>query len=57
MRHVRKRSTPSATARLLLERALIGARHIEVQIFADQHGNAVHLGVRDCSVQRRIRSC
>jgi acetyl/propionyl-CoA carboxylase alpha subunit len=41
------------SAELILERALTHARHVEIQVIGDQHGHLIHLGERECSLQRR----
>ena len=41
------------SGQLLIEKAVMNARHVEIQIFGDRHGNVIHFGERDCSVQRR----
>ena len=49
----REAASSFSDERVLLEKYLTRPRHIEVQVFADNHGNLVHLFDRDCSVQRR----
>ena len=50
---VREVATAFGSGRLLIEKYIPAPRHIEIQIFADRHGNVIHLGERDCSLQRR----
>jgi 3-methylcrotonyl-CoA carboxylase alpha subunit len=50
-----KREAASAFGddRVLIEKYILAPRHIEIQVFADKHGSAIHLNERDCSLQRR----
>lgn len=49
----RESSSSFGDKNVLLEKYIVAPRHVEVQVFADQHGNCVHLNERDCSIQRR----
>jgi acetyl-CoA/propionyl-CoA carboxylase biotin carboxyl carrier protein len=49
----REARTAFGDDRLVLERLIVGPRHVEVQVLFDGHGHGVHLGERDCSFQRR----
>ena len=50
---VRETTAAFGSSRVLIEKYITAPRHIEFQIFADGHGNIIHLGERDCSLQRR----
>jgi 3-methylcrotonyl-CoA carboxylase alpha subunit len=50
---VREVAAAFGSGRVLIEKFVPAPRHIEIQVFGDRHGNIVHLGERDCSLQRR----
>jgi 3-methylcrotonyl-CoA carboxylase alpha subunit len=49
----REAQSSFANQEMLLEKYLVRPRHVEVQVFGDAHGNVIHLGERECSIQRR----
>jgi 3-methylcrotonyl-CoA carboxylase alpha subunit len=50
---VRETTSAFGSGRVLIEKYVSAPRHIEIQVFADAYGNTIHLGERDCSLQRR----